>query len=191
MELGLTASPKVPSVPIIKSHSGPIGEDKEQAKKLENWSSNEVVAPHNGHENRGVLKPSHEGTNGGHGNNGKPTTDLKTSSKVGGGHSIGKPDGGATQPITVAGDEGGNSVGAGAMEGARCDEILEKILEKASELANKCDLSTELETAALPKVPLVPVIKSCSGPEGEDTKQAKKLENGSSNGSSHLLMVVR
>ncbi|CAB4310967.1 unnamed protein product [Prunus armeniaca] len=88
-ELGPTAPPKVPLVPVIKSISGPGGEDKEHAKKLENGSSNGAVTPLNGRENGRVLKPSSEGTNGGGGNNGKPTTDLKTSLE-GGGHN-GKP----------------------------------------------------------------------------------------------------
>ncbi|KAL6280939.1 hypothetical protein ACE6H2_017820 [Prunus campanulata] len=64
-KLGLTAPLTVPHALVIKSHSNPRGEDKEHAKKYGNESSNEVVAPLNGRENGGVLKPSREGTNGG------------------------------------------------------------------------------------------------------------------------------
>ncbi|KAL6280940.1 hypothetical protein ACE6H2_017821 [Prunus campanulata] len=113
-ELRPTAPPKVLPIPIIKSRFGPIGEDKEQGKKLVKGSLNGAVAPPNGCENGGVLKSSRERTSGGHGNNGKPTIDLNTSPEGGSGHNgkqttdlkispevgnglNGKLDGGATQ----------------------------------------------------------------------------------------------
>ncbi|CAB4310966.1 unnamed protein product [Prunus armeniaca] len=50
-DLSTKLGPTVPPVPVIKSHSGPGGEDKEHAKKPENGSSNGAVAPPNGREN--------------------------------------------------------------------------------------------------------------------------------------------
>ncbi|PQQ02631.1 hypothetical protein Pyn_08384 [Prunus yedoensis var. nudiflora] len=55
---------------------------------------------------------------------------MKTNIEGGSGPRNGKPYDGATQLSAIAGDEGGNSVGTGAMEGAKESEILEKIQEK-------------------------------------------------------------
>ncbi|KAI5329583.1 hypothetical protein L3X38_028980 [Prunus dulcis] len=122
-----TAPSKVPLVPVVKSRSGPGGED---AKKPENGNGGvakpsreganggeDAKKPENG--DGGVAKPSREGANGG-GHNGKQ-------SEGGNVPSNGKPYSGV-----VAGDEGGN--GAGATEGAGEGGILEKLLEKLHDI---------------------------------------------------------
>ncbi|PQQ02632.1 hypothetical protein Pyn_08385 [Prunus yedoensis var. nudiflora] len=76
-----------------------------QAKKPKNESSNRAVAPLNSRENGEVFEPSRDGTNGGGGYNGTPTTDRKTSPEGGSGPTNGKPDVGATQLSTIGGDE--------------------------------------------------------------------------------------